>query len=358
MTNRYRVPRVALADFITTSKERAEERAESNDSEVKVTENVRPLDGKKGTYSGWTYWSDGVITPGLEEEELEELTLDPFSDDARTLIAQARRSQSDPFERLEDEADRLKTVEEILFNDILETLDESYGVMRSMSHSLVLRRLVTRPSDVFYLVEEIYVTRNPDGQVDRYHRFFDDLEDAQLHYHSTYAARFARRAQYEEARLRFAERHQKRYVYVDEDGTVNLERMRLFHDYDSTRVDWQPIQVGASREEQLCYAISHYVPTGQDFGHGITYRAQDSIYVTLGHGVDGGEEFEKLTARLEEIEGLDAEIITDSESRGTAWYRIRVHLSDAYDLADALRETPGPNGWGWPKTEFIDHYAR
>lgn len=110
---------------------------------------------------------------------------------------------------------------------------------------------------------------------------------------------------------------------------------------------------------RLFFAINHYVSTGDHVGEGL--GVPEGAYVRVLLPVNSAmaqdvSDFEAFRARFDELAPRFGLTLEGPERSGVYHiYSFRIHERDMDALARALRERPGPSGWGSMKAVIDKH---
>lgn len=108
----------------------------------------------------------------------------------------------------------------------------------------------------------------------------------------------------------------------------------------------------------LCWSLNHYISLADHLGvcFGRDTSTEITVWIMVNQEMElDQEDFEKLRARLQELEEEGFEFsLEHEEDRGKfVVYSLHVPNSEVEDLTDALREEPGPKGWGSPRKILV-----
>lgn len=369
---RYVVPTIR-AQYVTTSEKKAREKAEDEGidwEEVRADEGLRILHGKTGQFSKdkWTYWSDDSMSSGMDKDEIGDMSAagnGQFSKASEELLTWYWKAGGDQthFSGGKERLTKAQDLEETT----VDSLKRRYGLVQYVNHDHSLKKVVVETEeglDSFYVVWTVYSGMAPDGFVDMNYTFADSKRQAKKIFQNGYPARKVRKTTYTTKRSEFQKRHSPIYQYIEEDGTL-LDRdnrddlfsyASSFDDVQEVRVNRPYVPSCTTAEGVLLYGLGHYVVTGENFGKGVTGRLDGEIHVTLGIKIEKGlsrinrekKGWIALLARLAEIDA-DVRIEELDETSNRLWRKLIVPVDEAHEIGRALKEKPGPRGWGWTK---------
>ncbi|NBB84978.1 MAG: hypothetical protein GVY12_01985 [Bacteroidetes bacterium] len=111
---------------------------------------------------------------------------------------------------------------------------------------------------------------------------------------------------------------------------------------------------------RLFLSINHYVSTGDHFGEGVampTSTGRVLVMVPVNTRMEQDrQDFDAFRARFDEMAGrFDTELQDIGRDGLFHFWAFEIDETRMDELSEALRERPGPKGWGSGKTIIDNH---